>query len=379
MTRRAIVFGVHPWGGPFQLGAHHLARALAREGWDILYVAAPLSPPHLAGVLSPALRRRWGEVFAPPTGGEVRVLAPFTFTPLSAHLGANNDTNLAHWPRATFPSLTAKLKSLGFERPDLAILDGPLQLAAARLAAPHKLVLRMFDRFGQMPGMTPALLRLAAEAAGEADLVVCSAHDLQADAQALGARRVLLLENGVDVQHFAAQTPTPALYAKIPAPRAVYVGQTKGLFDPSLVARIAVERPAISFVIIGPTAPIRGLSGAPNVYLIGPRSWWELPSYLEHADVGLIPFDSAGQAEYAAGVQPLKLYEYLAAGLPVVSAPWAELERIAAPNLILAPAERYAEAIDVALTARPSKSSLRAFAAAADWRMRARALLRALD
>lgn len=379
MTKHAIVFGVHPWGGPFQLGAHHLARALAREGFETLYVAAPLSPPHLAGVLSPALRRRWSEVFVPPEGGEVRVLAPFTLTPLSARWGADDDANLARWPHATLPSFVQTLRKLGFVQPDLAILDGPLQLAAARLAQPRRLVLRIFDRFAHMPGMTPALNRLAHEAAREAALTICSAHDLEADARALGARRVLVLPNGVDAAHFAATSAPPADYAAIPRPRALYVGQTKGLFDPSLLARVAAERPDVSFVIIGPSAPLNALGAASNVHLLGERSWRDLPAYLEHADVGLIPFDSSGQAAYAAGVQPLKLYEYLAAGLPVVSTPWPELACIGAPGVTLAPAAQFAAAIDAAVAQPPARETFRDFAASADWRARVRMLLEALD
>lgn len=377
--RRAIVFGVHPWSGPFQLGAHHFARALARADFDVLYVAPPLSPPHVAAALLPRMRTRWSEYFSPPAAPGVRVITPFTLTPLSARWGAGNDEALVRWPRTTWPSLARTFERMGFTEPDLALLDGPLQLAAARLARPRRLVLRVFDRFTQMPGMTPALLRLAHEAAREADITICSAHALEAEAKALGASRVRVSPNGVDAAHFAAPRPEPVAYRAIARPRAVYVGQTGPLFDQRLLARVAVERPHVSFVLIGPSGDLASLAGIANVHRLGPVEWSELPAFLQHADVGLIPFAADPHRDYVEGVNPLKLYEYMASGIPVVSTRWTELERIGAPGLALAEAQGFGAALDRTLAAPTPSDPLRAFAAASDWDQRLRAVLNALD
>jgi glycosyltransferase involved in cell wall biosynthesis len=380
VSKRAIVFALHPWNGPFQLGAHHYARALARAGFKVLYVSAPLSPPHaIAALVSAPVRARWGEYFSPRGEPGIIVRTPFTLLPLSARLGANKDDNLRRWPEATLPSLPRALQRLDFMQPDLALIDGPLQLAAARLAEPKKLVLRVFDRFARMPGMTPALARLAGQAAQQADLVVCSAHNLKPDAEALGARRVLVLHNGVDAARFAEPHPEPTAYANLPRARAVYVGQTGPLFDRALLERVAAARPHVSFIILGPLPAQATAQAPPNLHRLGPVQWRELPAYLQHADVGLVPFDVAGHPDYVAGVQPLKLYEYLASGLPVVSTRWDELERIGAPGVTLADAGGFGIALDRALAAAPDAAQLRAFAAGADWNARVAQLLAALD
>jgi glycosyltransferase involved in cell wall biosynthesis len=93
------------------------------------------------------------------------------------------------------------------------------------------------------------------------------------------------------------------------------------------VAHAARQRPDWSFVLIGPlaidAAPVRDL---PNVRLFGPRPYADLPSYLAAMDVGLIPFKHNRLTYHA---DPIKAYEYLAAGLPVVATDLPALRRLA--------------------------------------------------
>lgn len=380
MTRRAIVFGVHPWGGPFKLGAHHLASALGRAGFETLYVAAPLSPPHMAALpFSARARLRFSEMLRPPRPAGVRVLTPFTWTPLSAKWGADDAGNLQRWPERS--SVLGYIRALGFEAPDLALIDGPLQLAAARAVRPRRLVLRVFDRFTHMPGATPALLDLAAEAVRGADLTIYSARALEADAAALGAKRTLFLPNGVETAHFAKPAPAPAAYAAIARPRAVYVGQTGPLFDAEMLAESAAARPQISFVIIGPTAPtLAPLRALANVHLLGPVAYENLPAYLQHADFGLAPFAADRYPDYVSAVNPLKIYEYLATGLPAAATRWDELAALEAPDLFLAARANFPAALDAANAAAAEPAGARrAFAQGASWDRRVETLLAALD
>jgi glycosyltransferase involved in cell wall biosynthesis len=380
MKKRAIIFSAHPWGGPFRLGAHHIAKALARADWDVLYVAAPISPPHIAALpFSARARLRLSEALSPPKPAGVRVIAPVTATPLSAHWGATRARNLQDWPHRTQPLLAERLRNMGFLEPDLALLDGPLQAAAAKLAQPRRLVLRVFDRFTHMPGMSPAMLELARSAAQEADLVVYSARALAADAAALGARRALHLPNGVDAAHFAPPRPAPREYGDIPRPRAIYVGQTGSPFDVNAVAALAQRRPAISIIILGPpNARLGVLRGMENVRMLGPRDWEVLPAYLQHADIGLAPMDVGTAPVYVEGINPLKLYEYLASGLPVVATRWKELEQLEAPGVFLSNPDAFDAALEPALAATVDKAALAAFAQAHDWSGRMAMLLDAL-
>ena len=137
------------------------------------------------------------------------------------------------------------------------------------------------------------------------------------------ARNPILIPNGVDYRAFADCHPEPEELARIPHPRIGYVGWFKDQLDGSLLIHLARSHPRWSFVFIGPerttpaTAPTLEIMRAlPNIYLFGPKLPDVLPAYVQHLDVGLLPYRVTDYTKY---IYPLKLHEYLAAGVPVVS------------------------------------------------------------
>jgi glycosyltransferase involved in cell wall biosynthesis len=113
--------------------------------------------------------------------------------------------------------------------------------------------------------------------------------------------------------------------------------------------------------------------------LLGRRPYDQIPRYLHNADVGLIPFDVRGHASVVNTVHPLKLYEYLACGLPVVAPSWPELEAIGSPARLCRTPEEQIAAIRSAIAEPLDPSAGRHFAEAADWRGRAALLLKELS
>jgi len=157
----------------------------------------------------------------------------------------------------------------------------------------------------------------------------------------------------------------------------VYAGAIEPWVDQSLVEATARLCPAISFVWIGPQrSPPLG-PDAPNVFRLGKKRYEDLPAYLTHCDAGLIPFDRAGYAALVDTVNPLKLYDYAAAGLPVVATPWPELERIGGPVTLAEGAPAFAAALR-AVVAAAAPAAAREFARNASWQRRVDGLLDAL-
>ena len=382
VARKAIWCTPHAYHSVARLGAHHLSARLAARGWDVLFLSNPISPLHAvkwrhhdtALRLSQAARG-----LARERDGS-RTMLPVTMLPLVGRLGARSRWILDRWPVFTVPNLARALRRAGFDRPDLLVIDGPICAPLTEIVAPRRSALRLLDRLSGFASTTPAMLGAMEDAARRVDLVTYSAEDLAADVEALRPRRRLHLANGVDVRHFAERRQAPADYAPIPAPRAVYVGAMAEWFDFELLGYAARQRPGVSFVMIGPPELARRrLPDLPNLYVIGARPWDELPAYLQHAAVGLIPFDIRNHRDLVRGVNPLKLYEYAAAGLPVVSVAWPELQRLNAPiELAHEPAD-FVQAIDRMVASPPAPDALRAFAARHDWDAALDRLLASLD
>jgi glycosyltransferase involved in cell wall biosynthesis len=134
---------------------------------------------------------------------------------------------------------------------------------------------------------------------------------------------VHLIPNAAETDHFrlaaAPDTPAPPLLAAIPHPIVGFVGALEYWIDFDLLRFLALARPDWSIVLVGPVgrlARISKIKALPNVHLLGRQPYAELPSFLKAFDVCLNPYVVD---EVAANCSPLKLYEYLASGRPVVS------------------------------------------------------------
>ncbi|MBW3643866.1 MAG: hypothetical protein KY447_13235, partial [Actinobacteria bacterium] len=144
------------------------------------------------------------------------------------------------------------------------------------------------------------------EAADE--VVVCS----PALAASRGATRpVTLIPNGVDVAHFRTPRPRPADLP--PAPVAVYVGTLhEERLDVELVTQLADSLPVISVALVGPDAlspASRQRLDATGVLRLGPRPYGDVPAYLQHADVVVVPHRVTPFTE---SLDPIKAYECVA-------------------------------------------------------------------
>ena len=138
-------------------------------------------------------------------------------------------------------------------------------------------------------------------------------------AEALGRWRadIEIVPNGVDSSVFKMDVARPSDLPK--GPVVGYAGKLAHRIDANLVRDVARSLPDVTFIFIGPVldrAAIQPMAGIANVRLLGDRHYAAMPGYLRHFDMGWIPH-RVGEGE--TGGDPIKLYEYWAAGLPVVS------------------------------------------------------------
>jgi len=215
------------------------------------------------------------------------------------------------------------------------------------------------DEHSETIGYTPEVAALVhqwdLELTAKADLVFVTAQGLYQARQHLN-RKLYLSPNGVDVAHFSkalmGSTKIPADLASIAEPRVGFVGSLSDWIDYGLIARVAKRYPDYNLVLIGPLK--RGLKpleleGLPNVHFLGKKSLEELPGYMKGLACGINPFKKVGIAEK---VNPLKVYEYLAAGLPVISVDMPEVRPLMEVIFIARSDEEFIKAVENVVTGR---------------------------
>ncbi len=257
----------------------------------------------------------------------------------------------------------------------------PYNAGYAVYFAGARVVYEIVDDLAVFPG-DPAVLRRHHESLlRSADVVLATADSLLE-----AARRVrpdaILNPNGVDYEHFAdGAGPIPAEIATLGGPIVGYFGALARWFDYELVRHAARERAELQFVLIGPdhdgTLARSGLTELRNVHVLGPRPYRELPAYLRAFDVATIPF---AVDEITRAVSPIKLFEYMAGGKPVVTSSLPECRKY--PEVLVAESPQdFVRCIDLALAGRADPvriAALRRRARENTWDERARAILAAV-
>ena len=211
----------------------------------------------------------------------------------------------------------------------------------------------------------------------DADVLVVTSQEFYERQQAAGLHPVLA-RNAADFDFFASPRANELL-SDVPKPIIGYYGAIADWFDRDLVTYLAESRPDYSFVLIGGVhkVDVSRLEALPNVRFYGEKNYREIPLYLAHFDVALIPFVLN---KLTKGVDPVKMYEYFSQGKPVVATDMAELGASTDLLYIGRTREEFLAHIDTALDEknRPHAEKLRqsriAFAAANTWGARVDAI-----
>lgn len=198
------------------------------------------------------------------------------------------------------------------------------------LLGERMVVYHCVDEFSKFTGTNEsAILEMEHQLMGKADVVVVSSSKLYETKRRYNPNTVLVT-HGVDVAHFRTAclpgTRPPADCAGLKGPVIGFFGLIADWVDLEVVRYLAEARPQWSLVLIGEiqtgTSALGGLS---NVHLLGRRPYQSLPSYCKAFDVAILPFVVN---ELTIAANPLKLREYLAAGLPVVATPLPEVLKL---------------------------------------------------
>ena len=237
-------------------------------------------------------------------------------------------------------------------------------------------VFDVLDDFAQFSNVSSARAGEERKLAGEADLVLATSKALYEKCSRRGS--ALMLPNAGDPGHFGA-APAGAPLSGYARPVVGYFGAISDWFDAGLVRYLAERRPGYSFVLIGHSfgADVSALD-LPNVELLGEKPYAELPGYLHCFDACIIPFKDS---ELIRATHPVKIYEYLAAGKPVVASDMPELRPMSEVCRLASSKEDFAAKLDEAVSEKdPGAAAKRKeFAGRHTWDARFSELRKNLD
>lgn len=325
-----VLFSTADWDEPYWTNKQHTARILARRGWRVLYVESPgLRSPKIASGKDWARiwRRLWSGLrsnFIAPREREknVWVLSPLMF-PAKHHWPVVRRFNqaLLNWSVVRFARKQGYVDTVVWTY-------HPFMLKAVENLPHGPMVYHCVDDLAAIPGVdVPAFNRAQQQLLGLSEAVFTTAVALREQCLPFNPN-THYFANVVDAQHFGRALeagPLPRDLAAIPVPRLVYHGVLSDFkVNFPLILAAARSRPDWQWIFIGEeregqrSEMVLQLKELPNVHFLGYRSYEELPAYLRGMSVGLLP---TLLNDYTRSMFPMKFFEYLAAGLPVVSTP----------------------------------------------------------
>jgi glycosyltransferase involved in cell wall biosynthesis len=382
--RDIVCVGFADWDTELWTNQHHLMARLARENRVLFIESLGLRQPQLAGRDLARIARRLRRGLAPPRAVDgLHVLSPLVLPFHRSRLVRALNARL-------LPALVRRAaRRLGLEAPILWAYVPQAEVLIDALQ-PSLIVYHCVDDIAAHARIDTASFRAAEQRfAARADLVLASAPAL-AERLRRFSGNVLDAPNVADTELFSqALIPSPPApldpqMAALPAPRIVFMGAIVAVkLDLELLAELARLRPSWSFALVGPIGPgephadVSAITAEPNIHLLGPRAYGELPDVLRAADAGLIPY---ARNDLTASIFPMKVYEYLAAGLPVIATPLPALANVQ-DVLTAADAPGIARLLDEALANdSPERRAERSRAAAAhSWDRRLEEIAAALD
>ena len=318
-----VLLSTADWDNPFWTNKQHVAVELERRGHRVLYVDSlglrrPSASAHdLRRIVSRVLRG-----LRPPRQVRPRL---WVWSPLVVPLQRYPIVRRVNrWLLSAGLSLWRR--RLGI-RCDLAWTYNPMTTTLFPTQSFDRVVYHCVDEIEAQPGM-PAAEMAAAEAQllRAADFCFVTAEHLRETRGRLNSN-THYFPNVADFEHFSRallpETRIPEDLARLPRPRIGFVGAISGYkLDLPLLRALAEARPDWSIVLIGkvgegdPWTNVDLLRDLPNVHLLGPRPYAELPAYMKGFDTAILP---NALNTYTRGMFPMKFFEYLAAGCPVVS------------------------------------------------------------
>ena len=325
-----LCLGFPAWEGDYQKSTVQLMRALAREQ-EVLYVEYPFSwkdvwqgfrhnnkPYRRIMGLEPRLR-----AFPTQGPGRLHVLTlPPIFPVNGLEAGSRYEALASANARKVLPVLLRAMKKLGYQKPLIINAFNPfIGVYLQPLIESSGSYYYCYDQIGAARWTHRHGPRLEARLLEQSDGIITSSLPLLEEKR--GNLPGVVVKNGVNLALFEqAFREAPR---KGEGPVLGYLGSIDDRIDLDLLEALLEQWPAARLLMVGrimEPAIEQRLAAHPRIELAGAQQPAELPAWVTRMDIGLIPFVTN---EFTRFIYPLKINEYLAAGLPVVSTAFSDL------------------------------------------------------
>lgn len=319
MKRLMLTISAGEWEG-INHRPHHFMRRFAAYGWTVLY----LEPP--ATLIAPLKNRhflkRWRNWLKGIRKAEenLYLLSPPPIMPFGSKFRLVNKLNQA----LIAGNIKRACKSLGYSEVEVySFLPTAVDLLPR--IRHHRVIYDCVDDHGAFTGLVDAgvISQMERELMAQSDVSFATARQLYEDRKEWSSN-FHIIPNGAEYEHFALPSgKVPEELQNVKHPIAGFIGGISDWVDVPLMAQAAQHLPEVNFVLVGPVlTDVSCLTRLDNVRLLGAKPYKELPEYLGSFDVCLVPFKINKLTE---SVNPIKMFEYLAAGKPVISTPLPEV------------------------------------------------------
>lgn len=309
---------------------HHMMKRAAKDGWDVLFIESPMT--YLSPLKDKEKLKHWRNsskgIRKMEKGLNILTLPPFLpFGNKNRKINKINQKKL-------MACITQFIEKGQYDAIDIYTFL-PQTVDLLPLIDYDRLIYDCVDDHVSFSGIINKELVLAMEKelSEEADVTFYTAKQLQKEKQEW-AKRSLLVPNGAEYEHFAVAEKISKDEGNIPQDIVEYIHPGKTVIgfvggigdwvDLQLMYEAAKLREDLLFLIIGPvdTNVDEEILRQKNVVFLGSRPYSELPYYIAFFDACMISFKLN---ELTKSVNPIKLYEYLSTGKPILSTPIPEV------------------------------------------------------
>ena len=353
-NKKIVLISTADWDNPFWTNKQHVAVEFARRGYKVFYIdSLGLRKPGLNKKDISRMVRKLFNALKPPRKVRENI---YVWSPVTLPW---NEYKIVRRINKLYISCLTKLwvKVYGINEPWLWTYN-PLTTEYIDPSVFSKVVYHCVDEIKAQPGMPVDIIENEErKLLAKSDVVFVTAPKLKENREKWNSN-IHYFANVADFSHFNkamhVDYEKPVELKMMKGPVLGFIGAISNYkIDFHLLSRLAKERPEYNLVIIGlvgegdPSTNISVLTQHKNIHLIGPRNYEELPQYLRFFDVALLPNNIN---EYTDNMFPMKFFEYLAAGKPVVSVDLKAIQEFAHIVKIGVTHEEFIEKVDQTLS-----------------------------